>query len=73
MLYGYQDAQVVDLASGEVLGRYRQFMGATGWAERVLGAFTDAGGPSPEFCPSYEQRLGPERLMLTVLRPIPPN
>jgi hypothetical protein len=73
MLYGYQDSQVVDLSSGEVVGRYRQFMGATGWAERLLGAFTDAGGPSLEFCPDYEQRPDPERLILTVLRPSSPR
>jgi hypothetical protein len=40
--------RVVDLSTGEILGRFVDFSYGGGWAERFLAAFTDA-GPGPMF------------------------
>jgi hypothetical protein len=67
-IYGYQDSEVIDLTSNEVLSRYRQFDGGFGWASRFLGSFADAGGPAAELCPPLEVRPGPEQLVASTLR-----
>ncbi|MDZ7651120.1 MAG: hypothetical protein U5L03_00360 [Burkholderiaceae bacterium] len=40
--------RVVDLSTGDVIGRFVDFSYGGGWAERFLAAFTDA-GPGPMF------------------------
>lgn len=66
--YARTDDIVRDRESTEVLVRYRRYGGGAGWAERVLGQFTDAGGPGGVSCPPYEERPRGEQLVLLVLK-----
>lgn len=64
------DMQVRELASGEVIARFRKYSGGSGWAERFLASFTGAGYAQGTECAAPDQSMGPDELAMQALRPI---
>jgi hypothetical protein len=67
--YGTRDLQVSRMADGEVLARFRNYSGGTGWAESFLAQFTDAGVPTGTDCGTPATPVGPEEIVKLALKP----
>jgi len=61
--YGYQDSVVETYPEGEVVARDRLYLFWSGWAERFLDGFADAG---PSWVKCNKARLLPRELLLTL-------
>lgn len=61
------DMQIRELASDEVMARFRKYSGGAGWAERFLASFTGAGYAQGTECAAPAQPIGPDELAIQAL------
>lgn len=61
--------RVRETATNDVLARYVNISYAGGWVERLLGAFSDAGGSFAGACYVGAQRIWPDQIVKSALKP----
>ena len=67
--FGRAEWAIRDVRSAETLARHVTFDYAGGWAERFLGAFSDAGGSFAGECFSGAERISVTRFVTQTLKP----